>query len=266
MTDDFTQAENVASKFPDKLKEMIELFDEQAGENKVFPLDDRGFTRVCAARRPNAANPNSNENRKEFVYHSGAIRIPEATGPNTHMRSYKIEADVKVPTGGAKGVIVAVGGVMGGWTLWVDNEHKLTHSYNYFADPITTIQASTPLAPGTYKIEYRFTADFAQPCVQRPYPGGGLPPPAIKGKGELLVNGQPVASGEIPCTENGTFSGDESFDVGTDTGSPVVNYHMEDRAFTGTIDLVRVTLEDGPVPPPQPDCVEDTRHAKEESK
>ena len=37
---------NLADKYPDKLKEMQKLFDKEAEENNVYPLDDRVVERI----------------------------------------------------------------------------------------------------------------------------------------------------------------------------------------------------------------------------
>ena len=94
--------------------------------------------------------------------------------------------------------------------------------------PVTTIAGPDPLPPGRARIELRFD-----------YDGGGL------GKGanlRLLVDGDRVAEGRIEASVPGFFSVDETFDVGTDTGSPAGAYppHFD---FEGRIERVVVRQE-----------------------
>lgn len=72
--------------------------------------------------------------------------------------------------------------------------------------------------------------------------GGGI------GKGggaTLLVDGERVAQGHIDRTVFGRFSIDETFDLGEDTGTPVIPDYRIPAKFTGT--LHKVVIEFTPV-------------------
>jgi len=74
------------------------------------------------------------------------------------------------------------------------------------------------------------------------YAGGGI------GKGAnatLLVDEKEVAHGSIPQTVAARFSLDETFDVGEDTGTPVVEDYAAKMPyeFTGTLKKFGVVLE-----------------------
>ncbi len=58
------------------------------------------------------------------------MSFAEATTVNTKNRSFAITAPLKVPVGGADGVIVALGGHTGGWTLCL-HQGKLTFCFNF---------------------------------------------------------------------------------------------------------------------------------------
>ena len=100
---------------------------------------------------------------------------------------------------------------------------------------ITTSQASglpshaaKKLGAGPATIQYEFA-----------YDGGGV---GKGGVGKLFVNGQLTAQGRIERTVPLLFSCDETFDIGTDTGSPVGLYPT-DFAFTGKIKKVEIDLK-----------------------
>ena len=63
--------------------------------------------------------------------------------------------------------------------------------------------------------------------------------------GVLFVDGKQVAEGQIPRTIPIRFSLDETFDVGEDTGTPVVEDYADKMpfAFTGTLKKFAVILE-----------------------
>src|SRR6266513_1102301 len=59
---DFSQSQNVAAKFPDKVKELKAMFIEEAKKYQVFPMDASVAARIVAPR------PNITAGRTEFVY------------------------------------------------------------------------------------------------------------------------------------------------------------------------------------------------------
>jgi hypothetical protein len=86
------------------------------------------------------------------------------------------------------------------------------------------------LAPGKHTIAFDFT-----------YDGGGI---GKGGDGTLTVDGKKVAEGRIDKTVPLRFSLDESFDVGQDTGTPMIDEYDAKMpfAFTGTLHKVEFKL------------------------
>jgi arylsulfatase len=77
------------------------------------------------------------------------------------------------------------------------------------------------------------------------YDGGGL---GKGGKGTLSVDGKTVAESRLEKTSPvGKFTLDESFDVGMDTGSPVIDEYDAKMPFkfTGTIRKIEIKLGEG---------------------
>jgi arylsulfatase len=222
LADDFTQAEDLADKYPDKLRALQDLFWAEAAKHNVLPLDDRGGERVDSDNWPVPGG-----DRNKFTFYPGAVRVPEVNAPLTKNRSFIITADVEIPQAGAEGVVVAIGGVVGGWSLFF-KDGKPSYTYNYLASERSTITATQRLGPGPATIRYEFA-----------YDGGGL---AKGGVSKLFANGQLTAQGRIERTVPLLFSCDETFDIGTDTGSPVGTYPT-DFAFTGKIKKVEIELK-----------------------
>ena len=94
LAEDFSQADNLADKYPDKLRALQDLFWAEAAKHNVLPLDDRGGDRVDSANWPVPG-----QDRNKFTYYAGAVRIPEASAPVTKNRSFVITADVEIPQG-----------------------------------------------------------------------------------------------------------------------------------------------------------------------
>jgi arylsulfatase A-like enzyme len=221
VADDFSQADDLAAKNPRKLRELQDLFMAEAGKYHVLPLDDRGVVRVDRATRPEVGGE-----RTHYTYYAGAVRIPDSVAPDVKNRSFSITADVVIPKDGADGVLVAMGGLPAGWSLYV-KDGKPAFTYNYFLAEITTITGKEKLPAGPATVSYEFA-----------YDGGGV---GKGGAGKLSVNGKPVAEGRIDKTVPFLYSADETLDVGMDTGSAVADYKAP-FPFTGAVKKVMIDL------------------------
>jgi hypothetical protein len=217
---DYSQARDLAAAEPARLRALQDLFWAEAARNDVLPLHDPGAH--------GQGLPRIGASRDRFTYFAGAVGIPEKAAPPIFNRSYAIEAEVEVPASGARGVILAEGGRSAGHALYVDAQGRPAYAYDAFDVAHLLLVGERPLAPGTAQLRL----DFA-------YDGGGF---GKGGTGTLFVNGRRVASGRIERTAPVFFTIDESFDVGTDTGSAVGDYPPYD-AFTGTIRKISVELE-----------------------
>src|SRR4249919_1900133 len=100
---DYSQANDLAAKMPDKLKEMQKLFDQEAAKYQVLPLDNQQFARAIAPRPSPAAG------KTVFTYSGVMPGIPLSIAPSILNRSYTITADVEVPQGGGDGMIATEG-------------------------------------------------------------------------------------------------------------------------------------------------------------
>jgi arylsulfatase A-like enzyme len=224
---DPSQANNLVDKYPDKLKELQDAFDVEAKKYNVYPLDSSFASRVDPAIRPSLTR-----GRSQFVYFPGMIRIPEGSAPDFKNRSWTIAAEVTVPEGGANGVLATIGGRYGGWALLMqDGKPGFAYAYSNQPEHKYRVVSDRPLAPGNHIIRVKFE-----------YDGGGI------GKGALatlLVDEKEAMQGRIERTIPARFSLDETFDVGEDTGTPVIEEYADQMPyrFTGTLKRFAVVLE-----------------------
>jgi arylsulfatase len=225
---DFSLANDLAGSNPEKLKEMRELFIKEAVKYSVLPIDDRTIERMNSAI---AGRPDLMAGRTSLTVHEGMIGMSENVFINAKNRSHMITADVQVPKGGAKGVILAQAGRFGGWSLYM-KAGKPTYTYNFLGLKRYTIAAKQPVPAGKATIRFEFA-----------YDGGGL---GKGGTGTLFVNGKQVAKGRIERTQPLAFSGDEGADVGEDGETPVIeNYGIPaPYKFTGKINKVTIDLKE----------------------
>ena len=221
--DDFSQANDLAAKYPEKLKELQDLFAKEAERNYVFPIDDRRSERFDAsiAGRPDLLN-----GRTSLTVYEGMSGLMENVFISVKGVSHTITADVDLPKPNTNGVIIAQAGRFGGWALYM-KDGKLHHEYNFFGIEWTKVASSTPISNGKHTLKYEFIADAKKP-------GTG-------GKSILYVDGQKVAEGRIPKTQPFIFSADEGVDVGLDGETAVSNdYKQGDNKFEGKIKKIVV--------------------------
>jgi arylsulfatase len=224
MTKDFSQAHDLAKKNPAKLKEMQDLFTQEAEKNHVLPIDDRRSERFDprVAGRPDLMN-----GRTSLTVYTGMQGISENAFINVKNCAYTITAPVELKDGNTSGVIIAQAGAFGGWTLYM-KDGRVHHEYNYFGIERTNIAAPAAIPAGKHVIRYEFTP-------AEPKPGAG-------GTCVLYIDDKKVAEGRIPKTEPYAFSADEGVDVGMDGETAVSNdYQPGESHFTGRI--VKVTID-----------------------
>ncbi len=222
---DFSLANDLAAKNPQKLAEMQAIFMEEAEKYHVLPIDDRVFERFIAA---NVGRPDLMAGRTSLVLAEGMTGMTENVFLDVKSKSKTITAEVEVPAAGANGAILVQGGRFGGWALYV-KDGVPAYDYNFLGLQRTTIAGTSPLAPGKATIRFEFA-----------YDGGG---PGKGGTGTLYVNDQKVAEGRIERTQPMFFSGDDTADVGIDLGTPVVETIGSEARSRFTGNIPKVTIE-----------------------
>jgi arylsulfatase A-like enzyme len=225
VNEDFSQANDLASKNPEKLKELKAVFEKEAIKNHVFPIDDRRAERFNAQI---AGRPDLIGQRTSLTLYEGMTGIMENVFINIKMKNYSITAEVDLKDSKTNGVIISQAGRFGGWTLFM-KEGKVYHEYNLFGLERTKIASSKALSAGKHTIKYEFFVDAYKP-------GTG-------GKCILYIDGVKVAEGQIPKTAPFMYSADEGVDIGMDNETAVSNdYKQGENKFTGKINKVTVDI------------------------
>src|SRR5260370_36769772 len=114
--EDFSEANNLAAKNPEKLKELQDLFMKVAEKYHVLPIDDRRAERFNAAV---AGRPDLIGDRTSLTLYPGMNGITENAFIKIKNRSFTITGDVELANGSADGVITFHAGRFGGWTLYM---------------------------------------------------------------------------------------------------------------------------------------------------
>jgi arylsulfatase A-like enzyme len=223
--EDFSQANDLAQKYPEKLRQLQDLWWVEAAKYNVLPLDWRGTIRMNAEAM---GRPSLIGHRTKMTYYPGTIGLPDAASPPMCNKSWTITADIEIPDGKAEGMIVTHGGLEGGYGLYL-RDGKPTFVYNFLSIDRPTFAAKETLPKG----KTRLVVDFA-------YDGGGM------GKGgqiTMSANGKKIADGRLDRTIPIQFSLGEGVDIGRDVGSPIDFTYKLPFEFTGTIEKVTIELK-----------------------
>jgi arylsulfatase len=222
VSEDFSEANDLAAKEPAKLAELQNLFWKEAEKYNVLPIDNSRIERLDVSLRPSLTR-----GREQFTYFPGLVRIPEGAAPDLKNKSYQIKAEVEIPKGGAEGVLITHGGRFSGWGLYLLEGRPVFH-YNLADVARYSVAGRDALTPGKHTLLFDFK-----------YDGGGL---GKGGTGTLRVDGKAVATGRIDRTLAFRLSLDETLDCGEDTGTAVSgDYHVPFK-FTGTLKKVVIDL------------------------
>ena len=206
---DFSLANDLAAKNPEKLKELQELFLKEAVKYSVLPLDDRTFERTNAAL---VGRPDLMAGRTSLTVYEGMIGMTENVFINVKNRSHTITAEVEIPKRGANGVILSQAGRFGGWSLYL-KDGKPTYTYNWLGLQRYTVAATEALPAGKATIRFEFA-----------YDGGGIGQGRHGHDLRQRQEGRRRANRPHPgCI----FSADEGADVGADEGTPVTDDYKE---------------------------------------
>jgi arylsulfatase A-like enzyme len=222
LTEDYSQANDLAAKMPGKLKQMQALFNQEAAKYNVLPLNNDTFARALAPR------PSATAGKTEFTYKGLTPGISASNAPNILARSYTMTAEVDVPQGGGDGMLATMGGRWGGWGFYL-LKGKPVFNYNMLVLAQYQWVGQEALTPGKHTIEFDYT-----------YDGPGI---AKGGSGVLKVDGKVVATGKQANSIAFLEVVDETFDVGVDTRSGVndKDYRVP-FAFNGKINKLTVKL------------------------
>jgi arylsulfatase len=234
LTKDWTQFEDVAAKYPEKVKELRAIFLKEAEKYQVLPLDASVATRLVQPR------PNITAGRNEFVYTKPMTGIPQGDSPLLLNTSYTITADIEVPQGGGEGVILTSGGRFGGYGFYL-LKGKPVFLWNLVDVKRIRWEGPEALTPGRHTLvfDFKYEGLGAGTLAFNNLSGIGR-----SGTGVLTVDGKEVARQKMERTLAIILQWDETFDIGSDTGTPVddKDYQVPFR-FTGKLNKLTLKLD-----------------------
>ncbi len=231
---DYSQSQNIADKYPDKVKVLKEEFIEQAQKYQVFPMDASVAARLVAPR------PNITAGRTEFVYTHPMVGLPQGDSPAILNTSYTFTADIDVPEGGAEGMIVTSGGRFGGYGFYL-LKGKPVFLWNLVDLKRPKWEGPDALTPGKHTVVFDFKYDGLGAGTLAFNNMSGL---GRSGTGTLSVDGKVVDTQKMDKTIPMILQWDESFDVGSDTLTGVNDAdYLPPFALTAKLDKLSLKVD-----------------------
>ena len=226
--EDFSECHDLAERHPEKLKELIDLWWQEAEKHQVLPLDDRTNERFYIDKPPRQRG------RKIFTFYPDTATVFGRGTPPIRNRSHAITAEVDIPAGGAEGVLVAHGGRFGGYVLCV-KDGRLVYDHNFLMIEHYTVtsEIEVPTGPSTLGFGFEKSGEH-------------------QGLGRLFINGKKVGEGPIKRTIPVSY-GPEGMEIGRDCLTPVSDIYACPFRFTGTLKKVVIEVDGEPHRDPEGD-------------
>ncbi|WP_256941416.1 arylsulfatase [Bacillus sp. EAC] len=214
VNEDFSQKYNLAEKYPGKLRELQEIWWQEAVKYDVLPLDDNVFRKGYNGLQ---------EGRTTFVFYPGMAYLPTSVAPNLTLTSYSIIITIFRWDSSDEGVLIAHGNHSSGYTLYIKDNY-LVYEYNYVGT-VYRVESSIEVPIGFSTIQFDFNREMI-----------------IKGTGRLYINDQLVGSIFMPRTLPFLISV-EGLDIGRDRLTSVsFNYPVPEFPFSGQIEKAIIQL------------------------
>jgi arylsulfatase A-like enzyme len=220
---DWTQCNDLSKEQPGKLAELQRLFLIEATKYNVLPLDDRVAERLLADV---AGRPTLVQGDRQLLY-GGMGRLSESSVVSIKNKSHAVTAEITTPEGGAQGVIIAQGGSIGGWSLYL-KDGKPRYCYNLLGIQRFYVDSDTEVPAGTHQVRMEF--DYAGPGLGK---GGSV---------TLYLDGVSIGEGQVDATAAMIFSADDTCDVGVENGALVADDYPVPNAFTGEVNWVEIDV------------------------
>jgi arylsulfatase len=226
VAEDFAENHNVAAENRDKLIEMVTQWYVEAGKYKVLPVDGRIMQRAMEER------PTIAIERKSYTYYPGTQVVPGQVAADVRNRPHSITADADIPQEGAEGVLVSIGGVDGGFSIYI-KDGKLCYVHNYVGKEIMIVRSEKTVPPGRHELRFEFEPT-GKPDIRN---GKGSP-----GRAQLYIDKKLVGQMEMAVTTPVSYGIGAGMSIGADVGSPITTDYRAPFRFTGKLYTLKVDL------------------------
>jgi arylsulfatase len=220
---DFNERIDLAAKYPEKLKELQRVFDEQATKYNVYPLIDNALGHSAGGRSRSPYGLS-----KKVVLYQGVNQLLTYSGPQFQNDPFSITADVDINAKDVEGVLFATGSEFDGLSLYIQNgKLQLAHNTGTVVRYLES-NIAVPVGKSKLKLEFNYIA-----------PEKGIRDRnAEAGTEAIYINDVKVAERPIVASEGKIAVYKDGIDVGSDRNSPVTDHYKVPFTFTGKLNNV----------------------------
>ena len=216
LNEDFSECDNLADKYPEKLRKLIDLWWIEAGKYGVLPLDDRTVELFAPRFLPGYPHhPN-----REYIYYPPISQLPSDTSPAIGNRSWIATAEIQRSNEIIDGVIFVYGTQNVGLGCYIKDNH-LVFDYNIYKDHYI-VRSDLPVPTGESIIAVKFQrVDY-------------------KGTIILLIDGKECGSVHTPSVLRMISA--SGLQIGRNNLSPITTDYKPPFEFKGTIKRLKFEL------------------------
>ena len=215
LSSDWSECNDLAESNQSKLKELQQLWWDEAHKHGVMPLDDRMLELFGSRFREQS--PHSPD--RKYVYRPPMSPIPAQAAASIGGRSFDITGKVSFKSG-ERGVLFAYGTENSGISFFVLND-RLMIDYNAFDDH-SIIESEVTIPNGEVELKAEF---------RRLGKNGTI---------ELFINQEPNGIIEVPLYMRMISSVGAS--IGFDHGSPVSELYKDSFPYSGKLEELEIQL------------------------
>ena len=219
--EDFSEAHDLSDVYPEKLRELQDLWWHEAGKYGVLPMLESYFKKTGGFDFNKSLRFSPGEHRSKYVFYPQMT--PNSLSPRLANKSFIITIYITHKKG-YDGTLMAAGENYGGYALYIKN-NKLVFDYNYLAEKHFHVESSVEVPDGDITVGFEFVTTKPN-----------------QGVGRILINNTPV--GNVAIKAYPLFTGG-SFAVGRYAHSPIVQDMKSENYFRypGIIDRVEINME-----------------------
>ncbi len=224
LEEDWTQADDLADKMPEKVAFMKDLFLAESVKNKNLPI---GGALYVISHLDELVSTGITE----WTFAPGIGRMPEYVAPRLGSQDHRMTVEAEFPEN-ANGVLFSLGSYTGGLTCFFE-DGELVYEYNLFQIDRKVLRSKEKLAPGKHTIEIELKTK----------PATGAFKHLRSGNVAIRVDGKEVAAGELPVLVSFAFTFNDCLDFGSDLGSPVSEAYYDKAPFPFTGKFLGATVK-----------------------
>ncbi|NIJ55073.1 arylsulfatase [Dyadobacter arcticus] len=224
LNEDFNECTNLASKNPQKLKELQAVFDQEAKKYNVYPLKDFTAHDMPAGRTVYGKMPN-------ITLFPGVDNLVGVSSPLYDGRSFTANAEAEIVSGQEEGVLFAVGGDKSGISLFV-KDGKFHYTHKTLKD-VFNISSTTAIPKG--KVNFKLVYEHSGPAEA----GKSI------GKETVYLNDEKIGERSFTAAQ-AQIQGPRNFDgtdVGRDQKTAVSDLYKAPFMFTGRLKKVTIAYQ-----------------------